>query len=140
RHPYFIRRVSCKIRHKGVEKSTVNQIFCSSDSASSSGRRCQTSKRPVRPLPPLSYNRRCWRAIRQSVPPPDLPKSAANASIEVARADFHLETAAKLLKLLERVLAIFSKCALKLLDNQADFDSAIRRFESSRPSQAVRQQ
>jgi hypothetical protein len=42
-----------------------------------------------------------------------------------------LETAAKLLKLLERVLATFSKCALKSLDNQTDFDSAIRRFESS---------
>jgi hypothetical protein len=39
--------------------------------------------------------------------------------------------------LLERFLTDFSKCALKLLDNQADFDSAIRRFESSRPSQAV---
>jgi hypothetical protein len=34
-----------------------------------------------------------------------------------------LEAAAKLLKLLERVLAVFSKCALKLLDIQADFDS-----------------
>jgi hypothetical protein len=51
---------------------------------------------------------------------------------------FHLETAAKLLKLLERVLAVFSKCALKLLDNQADFDSAIPRFESWRPSQITR--
>jgi hypothetical protein len=39
------------------------------------------------------------------------------------------------LKLLERVLTDFSKCGLKSLDNQADFDSAIRRFESSRPSQ-----
>jgi hypothetical protein len=38
----------------------------------------------------------------------------------------HLETTANLLKLLEGVLAAFSKCALKLLDNQADFDSAIR--------------
>jgi hypothetical protein len=46
-----------------------------------------------------------------------------------------LETAAKLLKLLERVSADFSKCALKSLDNQADFDSAIPRFESWRPSQ-----
>jgi hypothetical protein len=50
---------------------------------------------------------------------------------------FHLETAAKLLKFLERVLAVFSKCALKLLGNQADFDSAIPRFESWRPSQPV---
>jgi hypothetical protein len=37
-----------------------------------------------------------------------------------------LETVAKLLKLLGRGLAVFSKCALKSLDNQADFDSAIR--------------
>jgi hypothetical protein len=51
---------------------------------------------------------------------------------------FHLETAAKLLKLLERVLTAFSKGALKLLDNQADFDSAIRRFDPSRPSQPSR--
>jgi hypothetical protein len=43
--------------------------------------------------------------------------------------------ATKPLKLLERVLTDFSKCGLKSLDNQADFDSAIRRFESSRPSQ-----
>src|SRR6266851_3448076 len=48
---------------------------------------------------------------------------------------FSFGKAAKLLKLLERVLAVFSKCALKLLDNQADFDSAIPRFESSMPSQ-----
>jgi hypothetical protein len=54
------------------------------------------------------------------------------------RAVFHLETAAKPLKLLERVLAAFSKCALKLLDNEADFDSAIRRFDPSRPSQEPR--
>ena len=54
-----------------------------------------------------------------------------------AAAVFHLETAAKLLKLLERVLAVFSKCALKSLDNQADFDSAIPWFESRRPSQPL---
>jgi hypothetical protein len=36
------------------------------------------------------------------------------------------------------IFVIFSKCALKSLNNQADFDSAIRRFDSSRPSQAVR--
>jgi hypothetical protein len=48
-----------------------------------------------------------------------------------------LETAAKLLRSLERLLADFSKCALKSLDNQADFDSAIPRFESWRPSQQV---
>ncbi|MBR1147095.1 hypothetical protein [Bradyrhizobium sp. AUGA SZCCT0431] len=46
----------------------------------------------------------------------------------------HLETTAKLLSLLETILASFSKCALKLLNNQTDFDSAIRRFDPSRPS------
>jgi hypothetical protein len=45
-----------------------------------------------------------------------------------------LETAANLLRLLEHVLAVFSKCALKSLNNQTDFDSAIRRFDPSRPS------
>jgi hypothetical protein len=54
-----------------------------------------------------------------------------------AEGRFHLETAAKPLKLVERVLSDFSKCALKSLDDQTDFDSAMRRFESSRPSQAV---
>jgi len=44
-----------------------------------------------------------------------------------------LETAAKLLKLLEGILAIFSKCALKSLDIQADFDSAIQMSDPSRP-------
>jgi len=48
-------------------------------------------------------------------------------------------TVAKLLKLLEGVLTVFSKRALKLLDNQADFDSAIPRFESWRPSQSFSQ-
>jgi hypothetical protein len=42
------------------------------------------------------------------------------------------------IELLERVLTVFSKCALKLLDNQADFDSAIRRFDPSRPSHSQR--
>ena len=49
----------------------------------------------------------------------------------------YLQTAAKLLELLERVFG-FSKCAFKVLNNQADFDSAIRRFDPSRPSQPVR--
>jgi uncharacterized protein (DUF2336 family) len=49
----------------------------------------------------------------------------------------YLEMAAKLLELLESVLAVFSKCALKSLNNQADFDSAIRRFDPSRPSQPL---
>jgi hypothetical protein len=48
-----------------------------------------------------------------------------------AKAIFHLETAAKPLNLLERVLGRFSKCALKLLDNQADFDSAISEAQTS---------
>jgi len=43
---------------------------------------------------------------------------------------------AKLLILLKRLLNVSSKCALKSLNNQADFDSAIRRFDPSRPSQA----
>jgi hypothetical protein len=51
------------------------------------------------------------------------------------RAVFHLETAANLLELLERLFSLFSKCALKSLNNQTDFDSAIRRFDPSRPSQ-----
>jgi hypothetical protein len=45
-----------------------------------------------------------------------------------------LETAAKLLISLEAIFGIFSKCTLKSLDNQTDFDSAIPRFESWRPA------
>jgi hypothetical protein len=52
---------------------------------------------------------------------------------------FHLETAANLLELLERLFSLFSKCALKSLNDQADFDSAIRRFDPSRPSQPLAQ-
>jgi len=48
-----------------------------------------------------------------------------------------LEAAAKQLKSLEPISANFSKCALKSLDNQTDFDSAIPRFESWRPSQYI---
>jgi hypothetical protein len=51
--------------------------------------------------------------------------------------DGHLETASKLLKLLEGVSTVFSKCALKSLKNQPDFDSAIRRFDPSRPSHLI---
>jgi hypothetical protein len=47
----------------------------------------------------------------------------------------YLETIAKLLKLLEATFSFFSKGALKSLNNQTDFDSAIRRFDPSRPSQ-----
>ncbi|MCP3471681.1 hypothetical protein NLM33_15255 [Bradyrhizobium sp. CCGUVB1N3] len=50
---------------------------------------------------------------------------------------FHLETVAKLLILLERLSAIFSKRPSKSLNNQTDFDSAIRRFDPSRPSQLI---
>ncbi|MFQ3458549.1 hypothetical protein PMN64_35255 [Bradyrhizobium sp. UFLA01-814] len=49
-----------------------------------------------------------------------------------------METTAKLLNLLERVRDTFSKCALKSLNNQTDFDSAIRRFDPSRPSHFYR--
>jgi hypothetical protein len=48
---------------------------------------------------------------------------------------FHLEMGAKQLILLEGALTVSSKCALKSLNNQTDFDSAIRRFDPSRPSQ-----
>jgi hypothetical protein len=48
-----------------------------------------------------------------------------------------LETTAKLLKLLGGNSRLFSKCALKSLDDQADFDSAMRRFGPSRPSQLI---
>jgi hypothetical protein len=43
------------------------------------------------------------------------------------RAVFHLETAAKLLISLEAIFGIFSKCTLKSLNNQTDFDSGILR-------------
>jgi hypothetical protein len=49
----------------------------------------------------------------------------------------YLEATAKLLKLLEAIFCLSSKCALKSLNNQADFDSAIRRFDPSRPSQLI---
>jgi hypothetical protein len=51
-----------------------------------------------------------------------------------------LETAAKQSKSWERVSANFSKCALKSLDDQTDFDSAIPWFESRRPSQGFFEQ
>ncbi len=51
-----------------------------------------------------------------------------------SRAVRHLETTAKLLRLQAYVSIDFSKCTLKSLNNQSDFDSAIRRFDSSRPS------
>jgi hypothetical protein len=79
-----------------------------------------SSKKSPRPLDAIT-------PVAQNFPRLILPRWAA-----------HLETPANLLKLLERVLAVLSKCPLKLLDNQADFDSAMRRFESSRPSQPVR--
>ena len=48
----------------------------------------------------------------------------------------YLEMTAKLLKMLGCIFDIFSKCSLKSLNIQADFNSAIRRFDPSRPSQA----
>jgi hypothetical protein len=45
--------------------------------------------------------------------------------------------AVNLLELLERLFGLFSKCALNSLNNQTDFDSAIRRFDPSRPSQPL---
>jgi hypothetical protein len=48
-----------------------------------------------------------------------------------------LETVANLLKLLERLFSRFSKRILKLLENQTDFDSAIRRFDPSHPSHLI---
>jgi hypothetical protein len=53
---------------------------------------------------------------------------------------FHLETVRKLLKLLERIFTVSSKCPLKSLDNQADFDSDIQRFDSSPPPEGIRTQ
>jgi hypothetical protein len=47
-----------------------------------------------------------------------------------------LETTGKLLILLKSFSTIFSKCALKSLYNQADFDSAIRRFDPPAPASA----
>jgi hypothetical protein len=49
----------------------------------------------------------------------------------------YLEMLAKQLMLLETNWLIFSKYALKSLNNQTDFDSAIRRFDPSRPSQLI---
>ena len=48
-----------------------------------------------------------------------------------------LEMLAKQLILLEANSNVFSKCALKSLTIQAGFDSAIRRFDPSRPSQLI---
>jgi hypothetical protein len=49
----------------------------------------------------------------------------------------HSESCANLLTDNGSNFAIFSECALILLLNWLDFDSAIRRFESSRPSQLI---
>jgi hypothetical protein len=51
----------------------------------------------------------------------------------------HSESRANLLIHLDADSAIFSECALILLKLLPDFDSTIRRFESSRPSQPVTQ-
>jgi hypothetical protein len=70
---------------------------------------------------------RCSRARRHSSPP-DWPRRIPRGLL------FYLETAAKLLSLLEGISPIFSKFPMKSLNNQTDFDSAIRRFDPSRPS------
>jgi hypothetical protein len=49
--------------------------------------------------------------------------------------EIRLETPAKLLIILVANTAGFSKRLLRSLNNQTDFDSAIRRFDPSRPSQ-----
>jgi hypothetical protein len=49
----------------------------------------------------------------------------------------HSEWAAKLLVDNGSKFAIFSEYALILQENWSDFDSAIRRFDSSRPSQRL---
>ncbi len=78
------------------------------------------------------------RAPSHQTPASQAPQSEARVQRSLSLGvTFHLETAAKLLISQERVLADFSKYALKLLDNQADFVSAIRRFESSRPSHEI---
>jgi hypothetical protein len=75
---------------------------------------------------------RAWLPTRASKSKPQFWRGDAR----VAGA-FCLETAAKLLSLLEGILAIFSKHALKSLNNQPDFDSAILRFDPFRPSQLI---
>jgi hypothetical protein len=49
---------------------------------------------------------------------------------------FHLEMAIKPLRSLGRIFGNFSKSGLKSLNNQANFDPAIRRFESWRAQPA----
>ncbi|MBT1515411.1 hypothetical protein KIP88_33545 [Bradyrhizobium sp. SRL28] len=61
--------------------------------------------------------------------PPDLPRRIPRGGA------FHLETPAELLSSLEAILVIFSKRPLKSLNNQSDFDSAIRRFDPFRATQ-----
>jgi hypothetical protein len=50
----------------------------------------------------------------------------------------HLEMVAKILNSRAVILSIITKYVLKSLSNQTDFDSAIRRFDPSRPSQRCR--
>jgi hypothetical protein len=50
---------------------------------------------------------------------------------------FHSESAPNLLMYLGAKIASFSECALISLKVLPDFDSAIRRFDPSRPSQSV---
>ena len=65
-------------------------------------------------------------------------RAAATFPCALMRAEgaaLHLEMPAKELILQEANCASFSKWALKSFNNQTDFDSAIRRFDPSRPSQ-----
>ena len=54
------------------------------------------------------------------------------------RSYFHSECVADLLIYIRANSTLFSECALISLKVLPDFDSSIRRFECSRPSQAVR--
>jgi hypothetical protein len=55
----------------------------------------------------------------------DAPGATCGLPILVDLEFRHLETAAKLLNSPERVSPNFSKCALKSVESQTDFDSAI---------------
>jgi hypothetical protein len=85
------------------------------DSARRTRMPCQTIRRPRSPANPDS-----------NVTPDRLGHS------------LHSEIGAKLLTVQEVDFRSFSECALILLGNPSDFDSAMRRFESSRPSHAKR--
>ena len=70
----------------------------------------------------------CWKFELSSWPGVRRSRLEFRGPIPSRRLHIHLETIAKLLILLGRNSALFSKYALESLDNRADFDSAIRRF------------